>query len=420
MKDAYSFDADEASMADTYQKFHDAYCAIFDRCELGYRAVEAEAGEIGGTVNHEFMVLAGTGESAILSCAACGYGAASERAESAQRDHELPDGHQLAPLEVVDTPGKTTVDEVSQLLGKPADSFVKTLLFETDGKTIAALVRGDREINESKLRRLLAVERVEMAEPDRVKEVTGAEVGFAGPHTLPDTVRIIADYSLAGHGNLVAGANQTDRHVTGLEIGRDVEPEEWADVSLAVEGDPCPQCRQPLKETRGIEVGHIFQLGTKYSVAMNATFLDESGSPVPFEMCSYGIGVTRVIAAAIEQNHDDRGIIWPVAIAPYEVEVIPLNMDSEVVVQTAEHIYDACQAADLEVLLDDRADRAGSKFADADLIGVPWRVVVGDRGVEEGVVEVASRRDAETATVAPNEVAAYLRDRIQPARHGGG
>ncbi len=420
MKDAYSFDADEASMADTYQKFHDAYCAIFDRCELGYRAVEAEAGEIGGTVNHEFMVLAGTGESAILSCAACGYGAASERAESAQRDHELPDGHQLAPLEVVDTPGKTTVDEVSQLLGKPADSFVKTLLFETDGKTIAALVRGDREINESKLRRLLAVERVEMAEPDRVKEVTGAEVGFAGPHTLPDTVRIIADYSLAGHGNLVAGANQTDRHVTGLEIGRDVEPEEWADVSLAVEGDPCPQCRQPLKETRGIEVGHIFQLGTKYSVAMNATFLDESGSPVPFEMCSYGIGVTRVIAAAIEQNHDDRGIIWPVAIAPYEVEVIPLNMDSEVVVQTAEHIYDACQAVDLEVLLDDRADRAGSKFADADLIGVPWRVVVGDRGVEEGVVEVASRRDAETATVAPNEVAAYLRDRIQPARHGGG
>jgi len=420
MKDAYSFDADEASMGQTYQKFHDAYCAIFDRCGLAYRAVEAEAGEIGGTVNHEFMVLAGTGESAILSCAACGYGAASERAESALRDHELPQGHQLKPLEVVDTPGKTTVDEVSQLLGKPADSFVKTLLFEADGKMIAVLVRGDREINESKLGRSLAVERVEMAEPDRVKEVTGAEVGFAGPHTLPDTVRIIADYSLAGHGDLVAGANQTDRHVTGLEIGRDVEPEKWADVSVAVEGDPCPQCRQPLEETRGIEVGHIFQLGTKYSVAMNATFLDESGSPVPFEMGCYGLGVTRVIAAAIEQNHDDRGIVWPVAIAPYEVEVIPLNMDSEIVVQTAEQIYDACRAADLEVLLDDRADRAGSKFADADLIGVPWRVVVGDRGVEEGVVEVASRRDAETARVAPNEVAAYLRDRIEPVRHGGG
>ncbi len=418
MKDAYSFDPDEASMAITYQKFHHAYCAIFDRCGLAYRAVEAEAGEIGGTVNHEFMVLAGTGESAVLSCVACGYGAASERAESAPREHQLPDGHRPKPLEVVDTPGQTTVDDVSRLLGKPAEAFVKTLLFEADDSTVAVLVRGDREINEAKLGRLLAVEGVEMAAPDRVVEVTGAEVGFAGPHTLPDTVRIIADYSLAGHGDLVAGANETDRHVTGLEIGRDVEPHEWADVSVAIDGDPCPQCNQPLKETRGIEVGHIFQLGTKYSVAMGATFLDESGSPMPFEMGCYGLGVTRVIAAAIEQNHDDRGIIWPVAIAPYEVEVIPLNMDSEVVVKTAEQIYEACQAAHLETLLDDRPDRAGSKFADADLIGVPWRVVVGDRGVEEGVVEVASRREGEPIPVAPNEVANHLRERIEPARHG--
>jgi prolyl-tRNA synthetase len=419
MKDAYSFHADDASLDATYGDFHDAYSRIFDRCGLAYRAVESEAGEIGGSVNHEFMVLAETGESAVLSCRQCGYAAAGERAEAAHREHVLPEGHRAGPLTPVDTPGKTTVEDVAALLDRPTDQFVKTLVYEADDGIVAVMVRGDREVNEAKLVRALGVERVQMADGTRVRGVTGADVGYAGPHGLPDDVRLVADYSLAGHGDLVAGANESGRHVTGLEIGRDVEPDLWADISQVRGGDPCPRCGTMLDETRGIEVGHIFKLGTKYSESMNATFLAENGEARPFVMGCYGLGVTRVIAAAIEQNHDAKGIVWPTAIAPYEVEVIALNMDSQAVVTEAERLYETCRGADLETLLDDRPDRAGSKFADADLVGIPWRIVVGDRVLGEGAVEVVSRRTRETARMTRDQAVAHVVEQVTAERGSG-
>ncbi|MGH7570512.1 MAG: proline--tRNA ligase [Gemmatimonadota bacterium] len=419
MKDGYSFHADQASLDETYRGYYDAYTRIFTRCGLEFRSVEAESGAIGGAVSQEFMVLAENGESGILSCGACGYAASDERAEGVKVDHVPGAGHEPGPLAEVGTPGKTTVEEVAELLGRPASAFVKTLLFMTDGKPVAVLVRGDREVSEAKLVRHLNAQRLEMADGATVRALTGAEVGFAGPHGLPDKVRIVADYTLAGHGDLVAGANRTDFHVTGFEIGRDVEPDEWADVSRVGGGDPCPRCAAPLKESRGIEVGHIFDLGAKYSVAMDATFLDEEGQQRPFLMGCYGLGITRTVAAAIEQSHDEKGIVWPVAIAPYEVEVIPLNMDSKAVVEAAERIYGECREAGLEVLLDDRPDRAGSKFADADLIGIPWRIVVGERGLGEGTVELVERRTGAAEKVPPEAVVGLARERIESGRLSG-
>ncbi|MGH7564816.1 MAG: proline--tRNA ligase, partial [Gemmatimonadota bacterium] len=413
MKDGYSFHADQASLDETYRAYYDAYTRIFTRCGLAFRSVEAESGAIGGAVSQEFMVLAENGESGVLSCDACGYAASDERAEGVKVDHVPGAGHEPGPLTEVGTPGKTTVEEVAGLLGRPATAFVKTLLFTTDGKPVAVLVRGDREVSEAKLVRHLNAGRLEMADGATVRALTGAEVGFAGPHGLPDEVRIVADYTLAGHGDLVAGANRTDFHVTGFEIGRDVEPDEWADVSRVVGGDPCPRCGAPLKESRGIEVGHIFDLGAKYSVAMDATFLDEAGRARPFLMGCYGLGITRTVAAAIEQSHDEKGIVWPLAIAPYEIEVIPLNVDSKAVVEAAERIYDECRKAGLEVLLDDRPDRAGSKFADADLIGIPWRIVVGDRGLEEGTVELVERRTRAAEKIPPDAVVGLALERIE-------
>jgi prolyl-tRNA synthetase len=419
MKDGYSFHADQASLDATYRDYHGAYSRIFERCGLEFRAVEAESGAIGGAVNHEFMVLAENGESGVLSCDACGYAASDERAEGVRVDHLPGAGHEPGPLTDVETPGKTTVEEVAELLGRPATAFVKTLLFTTDGKPVAVLVRGDREVSEAKLSRHLNASRLEMADAVTVRALTGAEVGFAGPHGLPGEVRILADYSLAGRGDLVAGANRTGFHVTGFEIGRDVEPDEWADVSRVAGGDPCPRCGARLRESRGIEVGHIFDLGAKYSTAMDATFLDESGRARPFLMGCYGLGITRTVAAAIEQSHDERGIVWPVAIAPYEVEVIPLNMDSAAVVEAAERIYAGCREAGLETLLDDRPDRAGSKFADADLVGIPWRIVVGEKGLQAGRVEVVERRTGRAEKIAPDQAVSFAREQIENGRRGG-
>ncbi|MDX1622388.1 MAG: proline--tRNA ligase [Gemmatimonadota bacterium] len=420
MKDGYSFHADEESLREHYREYFDAYSRIFERCGLDFRAVEAASGAIGGEVNHEFMVLAETGESVVLACGACGYAATSERAEAVPAAHGLPPDHAPEPLERVETPGRTTVAEVAEQLAREPHEFVKTLLFEADGETVAVMARGDREVSEAKLESHLGAARLEMAGPARVREVTGAEVGFAGPHGLPGDIRIVADFSLAGRGDLVAGANETDFHVTGLEIGRDVEPDEWADVIELRGGDPCPRCDGELDESRGIEVGHIFDLGTKYSEAMGATFLDDAGEERPFLMGCYGLGVTRVAAAAVEQHHDDDGIVWPVPIAPYEVEILPLNMDSAEVVDTAERIYDACRAEGVETLLDDRDDRAGSKFADADLVGIPCRVVVGDRGLADGVVEVAFRaakRDLER--MPPEDAVDHVASRVRLERSGG-
>lgn len=419
MKDAYSFHLDTASLDEWYDRFHSAYSEIFRRCGLAFRAVEGDTGAIGGAVSHEFMVLAGTGEGAVLSCPSCGYAATGERAEAPAGKIELPPDHEILPLTPVATPGKTTVEDVAALLGRSPSTFVKTLLFEADGAPIAVLVRGDREVNVAKLNRHLGATILLMAPPERVREITGAEVGFAGPQGLPSEVRILVDWTLAGRGDLVSGANRTDHHVTGLEIGRDVKNPEWADVVQVAGGDPCPRCGKPLEEARGIEVGHIFKLGTKYSEAMGAVVLDERGEQRLLEMGCYGIGITRVIAAAIEQNHDADGIIWPTAIAPFEVEIIPLNMDSERVVEVADALYGACLSAGLDVLIDDRPDRAGSKFADADLVGIPYRIVVGERALKDGVVEVAGRRAKKDAQrMEPEAAVAWLRERIEAERSG--
>jgi prolyl-tRNA synthetase len=426
MKDAYSFHVDEESLDEWYRLFHGAYSAIFRRCGLGFRAVEADTGAIGGAVSHEFMVLATTGESAVLSCPSCGYAATGERAEAPSvaevqiQPQDLLSAHQIRPVEEVATPGKTTVEEVAELLGRSPDEFVKTLIFEADSQAVAVLVRGDRLVSEPKLRRYLGTTLFQMAGGERVRELTGAEVGFAGPRGLPDEVRVVADFSLAGRGNLVAGANKTGYHVTGLEIARDVVPDAWADVVQVVGGDPCPRCGTPLEETRGIEVGQIFKLGTKYSEAMGARVLDEEGIERSIVMGCYGIGITRVVAAAIEQNHDGDGITWPVAIAPYEVEILALNMDSERVVETAESLYDECRAVGLETLLDDRSDRAGVKFADADLIGIPYRIVVGEKALKNGVVELAARRSkGEVTRLGPEEAVSRIRAQVEAERVGG-
>jgi prolyl-tRNA synthetase len=420
MKDAYSFHLDDASLDEWYGYFHDAYSTIFRRCGLAFRAVEADTGAIGGAVSHEFMVLASTGESAVLTCPACDYAATGERAEAPARAHQLPPDHEILPLAEVATPGKTTVEDVAALLGRPAERFVKTLLFQADGEPVAVLVRGDREVNVPKLNRFLGATLLHMADGGQVRELTGAEVGFAGPRGLPAGVRIVVDFSLAGHGDLVAGANRTDAHVTGLELERDLGPHEWADVVQVVGGDPCPRCGKPLDETRGIEVGQIFKLGSRYSEAMRATVLDETGAERVLTMGCYGIGVTRVIAAAIEQNHDEAGIAWPTAIAPYEVEIVPLNMDSAAVVEAAEALYEECRAAGLETLLDDRPERAGPKFADADLVGIPYRIVVGDRALKDGFVEVVARRARkEPARFSPEEAVAWVRGRVGAERGGG-
>lgn len=404
MKDAYSFHASEESLDETYRAMERAYRRVFEACRLEYTVVEAESGEIGGSASNEFMVLAETGEDAVVRDPATGYAANVEKAVCAP----LPPAPALGTqaLEEVATPGQHTVAEVAEFLGVDPRQIVKTLLYESDLGPVAALVRGDREINEIKLKNVLGAEWLELAGEETVRRLSGAPPGFAGPLGLPEEVRIVADRSLEGLQGFVCGANKADAHLVGVRLGRDLDLAEVHDLLLVRGGDPSPRGEGALELFRGIEVGHIFKLGAKYSRSMGATYADETGAEHPMVMGCYGLGIGRTVAAAIEQNHDEGGIVWPRPLAPFEVLLMALNPNDAAVREAADRIYGELRERGADVLYDDRDERPGVKFNDADLLGVPVRIVVGGRSLAEGKVEVSHRRDREKLPVAPGEAVA--------------
>ena len=407
MKDAYSFDADETNARVSYQKMYDAYERIFTRCGLKFRAVEADTGLIGGSMSHEFMVLADTGEETIVYDESGSYAANVELAEALPPAEE--DGAAALALEAVQTPGTKTVEAVCDFLKVSPDRLVKTLLYKTSaGDVIAVLIRGDHEANEIKINRFLGTTEITLASAETVSAVSSAPVGFAGPVGLTG-VRIIADHAVKAMRNFIVGGNKNDTHLINANWERDFAVEAFLDLRLARAGDRSPRSDDRLQEAKGIEVGHVFLLGTKYSQAMNATFLDADGQETLAIMGCYGIGVSRTAAASIEQNHDDKGMIWPVPIAPFHVHLLPVTA-SDQVVQTAGMLYDACIEAGVEVLWDDRDERAGVKFNDADLIGAPFHVTIGDRGLKQDVVELKQRHTGEVVQLPPADVIPHVQE----------
>ncbi|MGQ9630719.1 MAG: proline--tRNA ligase [bacterium] len=396
MKDAYSFDRDEAGLDESYRKMYDAYTKIFTRCGLTFKAVEADSGAIGGSDTHEFMAPADYGEAIILTCDSCGYTANVEKAVS-KLDESAPEDSRTLPLEKVKTPGMRTVEEVAAFLGVEPRRLVKTLIYMADGRAVAALVRGDHELNEIKLRNALRCIKLEMASPEDIKTITGADVGFTGPVGLKG-VEILADNAIRAMGNFVTGANEDGAHLVNVNVGRDFSVSSFADLRTAREGDICPFCSGALRASKGIEVGQIFKLGTKYSESLKATYLDEDGREHPIVMGCYGIGITRTVAACIEQGHDEDGIVWHRNIAPYSFIITPVNAADRAQMEYAERIYGEMLARGEEVLLDDRDERAGFKFKDADLIGIPIRITIGNL-LPEGYVELKVRRTGEVVRV---------------------
>jgi prolyl-tRNA synthetase len=403
MKDAYSFDKDEEGAKLSYQKMYDAYHRIFTRCGLTFRAVEADTGLIGGTSSHEFMVLAETGEETVVYTDDGSYAANVERAELAE-----PAGAErepARPLRRVSTPNAKTVEEVTAYLQIPPQRLVKTLLYRSPSELVAVLLRGDHEANEIKLKKALGAAALSLADAPTVEAVTSSPVGFAGPIGL-DGVRIVADYAVRPLSNFVVGANAVDQHYVDANWDRDFPVERFADLRNAKAGDPSPRGHGTLKIAKGIEVGHVFMLGTKYSQAMGATFLDPQGKETLAIMGCYGIGVGRTAAAAVEQNHDAKGIIWPLPIAPFHLHLLTLSQ-SEAVADAARSLYETLVGSGVEVLWDDRDERAGVKFNDADLIGAPYQLVIGDKGLAQGTVEIKTRKTGEVRRLSPAQVLEY-------------
>ncbi len=412
MKDAYSFHTSPESLDEAYRAMERAYRRIFDRCKLSYTAVEADTGNIGGSESHEFMVLADTGEDAVVACR-CGYGANVEKATTAEiaAAPQWPRSQPEKPTEV-DTPGASSVADVAAFLGLAAGHFIKTMVVETDAEFAVALVRGDDEVNEVKLKNALGATHLQLASEAKIEQITGGAMGFSGPVGLSG-VRIVADPEVMRMGFAATGANRKDVHVVGVKPGRDFEPDLVADIRVARPGDACPRCGEALEVKRGIEVGHIFKLGTKYAVPMECNFLDEKGQSHPMIMGCYGLGIGRTVAAAVEQNHDDNGIVWPRPLAPFEVELIALNPDQPAVREASERMYTELQETGAEVFFDDRDERPGVKFNDADLVGFPVRVVVGKKGVEQGQVEVSLRRDRDKIPVALDDVTSKVQGLLE-------
>ncbi len=414
MKDAYSFHADEPSLQAGYRLMHETYTRIFTRMGLNFRAVRADSGPIGGDVSQEFHVLASSGEDAIVFSDTDGYAANIEAAEARAPEGERP--APSAPLQKVPTPGTKTIEAIVKLLGVPPQRCLKTLLVEGDGEgdaaVVALVIRGDHELNATKAQHLPGVASpLRMAGAERIHEATGAEAGFIGPVDLK--CRIYADHSALAAADFICGANEKDMHLTGVNWDRDVRSYVAADLRNVVEGDPSPSGQGRLKLARGIEVGHIFQLGRKYSDALKALVLDESGREVTLLMGCYGIGVTRVVAAAIEQNHDERGIIWPEPLAPFQVVLVSLGAQKTPQVRVAaDRLYGELTAAGIEVLYDDRDARPGVKFADAELLGIPHRLVVAERGLAAGRLEYRHRRESESVDFPADEALNFLRARI--------
>ncbi len=424
MKDAYSFDRDVESAGRSYETMYGAYCKIFDRLGLQYRAVAADTGAIGGDRSHEFQVIADTGEDAIVYCPTSDFAANIELAEAVAL--LAARGAATQPLSKTPTPGKSTCADVAELLALPLAQTVKSLVLATDelddkgdikkSTVWLLLLRGDHDLNEVKAGKLEGLKAgFRFATVAEIEEHFGCKPGYLGPIGLKKPVKIVADRTVAHMADFVCGANEADFHYTGANWGRDLpEPDLVADIRNVVVGDPSPDGQGVLAIQRGIEVGHVFYLGTKYSLAMNANYLDETGKPKPMEMGCYGIGVTRILGAAIEQNHDERGIIWPDSIAPFTVVLCPIGMDrSEEVKAAATQLHDELQALGVDVLLDDRGERPGAMFADWELVGVPHRVVLSDRGLKEGQVEYQGRRDAEATKLALSEVLGHLKGKLK-------
>lgn len=397
MKDAYSFDVDEESAEKSYEKMFKAYNNIFRRCGLKFRPVEADSGSIGGKYSHEFMVMADSGEDAIVFCEKCLYAANLEKAEVECPEKQIIFEDDWLPLEEVSTPGRATIEDVSSFLKVHPKNIVKTLIFNADGKPYAVLIRGDLEVNEIKVKNYLGATDLELASDEMIKDVTGAPRGFAGPMDIK--IPVLIDYSVIDMVNFVTGANREDYHFKNVNIGRDFKVEAFRDLRFVSSEDKCPRCGSTINIARGIEVGHVFKLGTKYSEAMKATFLDKDGREKIMIMGCYGIGIGRTAAAAIEQNNDENGIIWPMPLAPYQVIITPVNVNDANVMDEAEDIYDSMIAANIEVVFDDRDERAGVKFKDADLIGIPLRVTIGPKNLQQGKVELKIRKTGESQLI---------------------
>jgi prolyl-tRNA synthetase len=396
MKDAYSFHSSQKSLDEVYQKMFEAYSNVFSRCGLNFRAVIADSGAMGGKDTHEFMVLSDVGEDTIAYSDSSSYAANIEMAPVVVQYEKS--NEEVRPLEKVQTIGKKTIDEVSEFLNVSKDKCIKSLLFKVDDQYVLVLVRGDHEVNDVKVKNLFEASIVELATPEETAKVMNCPIGSLGPINVSEQVKVVADKAVQAIVNGVCGANEEDYHYINVNPDRDFQVSEYADLRFIQEGDPSPDGQGKIKFARGIEVGHVFKLGTRYSETMNATYLDENGKTQPMIMGCYGIGVSRTMAAIVEQYHDDRGIIWPLSVAPFSVHLIPVNIKDESQKQLADQLYEMLQKHGIEVLYDDRNERAGVKFADSDLIGIPFRITVGKRA-EEGIVELKIRKTGETLEV---------------------
>src|SRR4030043_1873504 len=403
MKDSYSLDVDEEGLENSYQLHAEAYHKIFSRCGLQFHMVESDPGMMGGAKAHEFMAPSPAGEDEIVLCSGCGYAANVELAASVPNKVEAKDWH----FEEVHTPEKRTVQEVSNFLKLGPEYFIKSILLISEGGPVLALVRGDQELHEKKLMRIIGKNRQSLKK--EVKEILGVEAGFIGP--MNQTIKIIADATLRG-GIYISGANKPHYHAKGIRPEKDFSAE-WYDIHVAKAGDFCPKCGASLRIEKAIEIGNIFMLGTKYSIPLKALYLDKDGQEKPIIMGSYGIGPARIAAAAIEQNNDKDGIIWPMSIAPFDVEVLPLNMKDQKTVEIAEKLYGDLSEAGIEVLIDDRDERAGVKFKDADLIGIPLHVIIGEKNLKAGLIEIKDRRTSEAEKVTIEGAIENIRDKIK-------
>lgn len=408
MKDAYSFDVSDDAASVSYMKMYEAYKRIFSRCGLEFRAVQADSGSIGGSFSHEFMVLAETGEDTIVVCRQCDFAANMEKAAVVVSTKERQEP--LGALEKIETPGKRKVATVCEFLDIEPTQLVKTLVFKADDEMVAVLVRGDREVEEVKLKNLLGAAEIEIADGDEVFDATGVPTGYLGPVGI--NIKVVADQEVANMENFYVGGNEKNYHLKNVNLERDCVIEAVADLRQITTSDPCPECGGQLGLTEGIEVGHIFKLGTGYSESMNATFQDHDGTEKHFVMGCYGVGVTRVVAAAIEQNHDKDGIIFPVPLAPFSVVILNLGLQDTKITEAAENLYTAFQDASIDVLIDDRDERPGFKFKDADLIGTPFIVTVGKGFVKTGLVEVKNRKDGTVEEMTPENAFSTLQDKI--------
>lgn len=410
MKDAYSFGSSMEQLNEAYQKMYDAYCRIFTRCGLDYLPVEAESGPIGGDASHEFMIPANNGEDHIVYCKASGYAANLERAETGRKSPEIKTADGAGELKKVSTPNVSSIEAVAKFLKVKPTQVVKTLIYVADGQPVAVLVRGDHEANEGKIRRALGASSVELADNKVIEQFTGAPVGFAGPVGLK--TRIVADHDVPVIKDAVVGGNEADMHYVGVNVARDYQLDTTYDLRNAEAGDPCPKSGEPMEFVHGIEVGHVFKLGTKYSKSLEAMFVDEHEQRHPMIMGCYGIGVNRIIAGLAETKHDEKGLIWPMTVAPYEVLLVPLNVSDTETMQITEKFYTELKQNGVDVLMDDRDARPGVKLNDADLIGIPLRVVVGGKGLKEGIVECKLRTSTEVEKIPVAQAIAHILAKI--------